>query len=85
MAQKVESEGKKEQELFEKYMCYCQTGESDLKESVDAVETKIPQLQSSIEEATAEKQSSAKTQLNEQSRMWMRQFPVWKVQQAFAT
>jgi predicted nucleic acid-binding Zn-ribbon protein len=55
MAQKVESEGKKEQEMFDKYMCYCETGESDLKKSIDAAETKIPQLQSSIEEATAEK------------------------------
>jgi len=55
MAQKVESEGKKEQDMFDKYMCYCETGESDLKKSVDAAETKIPQLQSSIEEATAEK------------------------------
>jgi len=55
MAQKVESEGKKEQEMFDKYMCYCETGEGDLQKSIDAAETKIPQLQSSIEESTAEK------------------------------
>lgn len=55
MAKKVEAEGKKEEEMFEKYMCYCDTGEGDLQKSVEAAESKIPQLQSSIEEANAEK------------------------------
>lgn len=55
MGKKVESEGKKEQEMFEKFMCYCDKGEGDLKKSIDAAENKVPQLQSSIEEANAEK------------------------------
>jgi len=59
MGKKVEIEGKREQELFDKFMCYCDTGKSDLQRSIDAAEAKIPQLQSSIEEGTAERASLA--------------------------
>jgi len=56
MQQKVTDEGKKEDDLFEKFMCYCKTGVSDLKASIDAAERKIPQLASALEEATALKE-----------------------------
>lgn len=59
MAKKVENEGKRELELFDKFMCYCDTGKADLQRSIDAAEAKIPQLQSSIEEGTAERASLA--------------------------
>merc|ERR1719223_1769859 len=59
MAKKVESEGKRELELFDKFMCYCDTGKADLQRSIDAAEAKIPQLQSGIEEGTAERASLA--------------------------
>jgi len=55
MLKKVEAEGEKEKELFEKYMCYCQTSGGDLKKSIADADTKIPQLQSQIEEAEARK------------------------------
>jgi len=52
MAKKVEAEGKKQDELFEKFLCYCTTGKSDLGKSIEDAKTKIPQLESSIKEAT---------------------------------
>jgi len=55
MQNKVEAEGVKEKELFDKFMCWCQTGGADLKKSIEAAETKIPQLESQIEEVGAEK------------------------------
>merc|ERR1719456_639013 len=53
MTKKVEEEGKVEQELFDKFMCYCQTSGKALAKSIEEAETKIPQLESSIEEGTA--------------------------------
>jgi len=55
MQKKVEAEGVKEQELFEKFMCWCQTGGADLKKSIEEAETKIPQLESQIKEVGGEK------------------------------
>jgi len=50
MQKKVESEGATEDELFEKFQCYCKNGKVTLAESIEAAETKIPQLESQIEE-----------------------------------
>merc|ERR1719486_348840 len=55
MVKKVEAEGKKETELFEKYMCYCKSGAETLGKSIADAEEKIPQLESDIKEAVAEK------------------------------
>jgi len=55
MQKKVEAEGVKEKGLFEKFMCWCSTGGADLKKSIEAAETKIPQLESQINELGAEK------------------------------
>jgi chromosome segregation ATPase len=51
MAKKVEAEGKKEEELYDKFQCYCKNGEADLTASISGSNTKVPQLQSDIEEA----------------------------------
>jgi len=48
MIKKIEAEGKKETELHEKYMCYCQTSETTLSDSIQEAQTKIPQLQADI-------------------------------------
>jgi len=48
MQKKVEEEGKKEKELYEKFMCYCSSGFNDLKASVDAAEDKVPALGSDL-------------------------------------
>merc|ERR1719158_1573190 len=55
MVKKVEAEGKKEEELFEKFMCYCKSGKATLGKSIADAEEKIPQLESDIKEAEAEK------------------------------
>ena len=53
MQAKVQAEGEKEKELYEKFMCYCKTGGSDLSASIAAAEGKTGQLPSAIEEAEA--------------------------------
>jgi len=52
---KVETEGEKEEAMFDKYMCYCKTTSTDLKGSIDAATAKIPQVGSSIETAEGQK------------------------------
>jgi len=54
MQKKVEAEGEKEEEAFEKYMCWCKTGGGYLEKSIAAANTKVPELQSSIEEGEAQ-------------------------------
>merc|ERR1719310_718515 len=56
MAKKVEAEGKAQQELHDKYMCYCKSSGDELGKSIGDAETKIPQLESDIKEAEAEKE-----------------------------
>merc|ERR1719207_414369 len=55
MVKKVEAEGKKEAELFEKFMCYCKSGKASLRKAIADAEEKIPQLGSDIKEAEATK------------------------------
>jgi len=55
MQAKVEKEGKKEQELYEKFMCYCKTGASDLSASIDAASGSISQLGNDIKSSTEAK------------------------------
>jgi septal ring factor EnvC (AmiA/AmiB activator) len=51
MEKKVQEEAAKEKEAFDKFMCYCKTSGSDLKSSIAAAGTKVPQLGSDIKEA----------------------------------
>jgi len=60
MQKKVEAESKKEKILFEKFMCYCKTGATELQEVVTAAENKIPKLESSLAEAEASKDQLVK-------------------------
>lgn len=55
---KVEAEGEKEEELYEKFMCYCKTSGGDLAKSIAAAEAKVPEVSSAIEEATANKKQT---------------------------
>lgn len=52
---KVEAEGKKEKELFDKFMCSCKTGGNDLSDGIADAKTKIPELESAIEASTGKK------------------------------
>jgi len=54
MQKQVEEQGEKEKDLFEKFMCYCQSGTADLEKSIADAETKIPQLESAIKEMAGE-------------------------------
>merc|ERR1719218_287500 len=54
MQKKVTAEGKKEKELYDKFMCWCETGADSLQKAIADAETKIPQLESQIKEMTAE-------------------------------
>merc|ERR1740138_1466624 len=53
MQKKVQAEGEKEQELFDKYMCYCSTSGGDLGKSIGDADTKVPQLGADIKESEA--------------------------------
>jgi len=55
MQNKVVAEGKKEQELFDKFMCYCSNGAGELADSIKAADTKVPQVESALKEAAANK------------------------------
>jgi len=55
MSNKVVAEGKKEQELFDKFMCYCTNGAGELAASIKDADTKIPQVESALKEAAANK------------------------------
>merc|ERR1719191_1486461 len=55
MQKKVEAEGEKEAELFEKFMCYCKTSGETLAKSIADADVKMPQLAADIKEAEAAK------------------------------
>jgi len=55
MAKKVEGEGKKEDELFDKFMCACKNDGGDLAQSIADATTAIPELESSIEGSVSKK------------------------------
>jgi len=53
MQKKVTAEGEKEEELFEKFMCYCKNGKGALAASIEAAKGKNEQLMASIKETEA--------------------------------
>merc|ERR1719161_2792611 len=71
MAKKVEAEGKKERELYDKFICYCKSSGGTLSQSIADNDAKIPQLQSDIEEAESKlattKQEFAQHQTDRES------------------
>merc|ERR1712038_1294006 len=53
MQKKVQEEGAREKELYEKFMCYCKSGGGELSSTIGAAETKIPAVSSDIEGSEA--------------------------------
>merc|ERR1719446_1848589 len=53
MQKKVEDEGKKEEDLFNKFMCYCKNGKGALESTIAQAKQTNDQLRSSIEETDA--------------------------------
>merc|ERR1719512_545929 len=64
MQKKVQEDGAREADLYEKFQCYCKTGGGDLSASIGAAEEKIPAVSSDIERSEA-KLSSAKADLKQ--------------------
>jgi len=57
MQKKVENEGEKEKELFEKFECYCKTSGGDLEASISKAAEQVPVLEAGVKEAAAKKAS----------------------------
>jgi len=64
MQMKVTKEGEKEEELYHKFMCYCQTNTGELTESIEAAEAKIKSLDASIA-GNGEKKAQTESSLKE--------------------
>jgi len=55
MQTKVEEEGEKEAELYEKFVCYCKNNKESLKASIVEAANRITQLETQVKEDTAAK------------------------------
>merc|ERR1719456_686927 len=55
MQKEIEAEGATEKELYDKFMCFCETGEADLAKSIESAKAKVEELSSKHEAETAEK------------------------------
>merc|ERR1719333_650800 len=55
MQKTVEEEGKKEEDLFDKFMCYCSGGEGSLDAAITEGKAQVEALTASVERGTAEK------------------------------
>merc|ERR1719506_1186368 len=55
MMKKIEAEGEKQEELYDKFMCYCKNADATLGKSIGDANTKIPQVASDIKEAVETK------------------------------
>merc|ERR1719326_2267182 len=55
MQKEIEETGKKEKELFEKFMCYCSNNNGALAKSVEDGKAKIDQLSAQLKSDEAEK------------------------------
>jgi len=53
MQKKVEAEGEKEKEMFDKFMCYCKNSGGDLQKSIGDSEDKVSTLPAEVAEAEA--------------------------------
>jgi hypothetical protein len=58
MQRRVEKEGDKEKDLYEKFECYCRNGAGDLSKSISEAEAKVPSLVSDIDESEAKKEAT---------------------------
>jgi len=56
MTKQVTAEGEKEEELYEKFQCYCKNGEKSLGKSIADAETKIPEMEAALKENAGKKE-----------------------------
>merc|ERR1719311_849916 len=64
MSKEIEGEGEKEKELFDKFMCYCETTTADLQKTADGASAQVSELSAKLEEDAAEK-STVEQELKE--------------------
>jgi len=57
MQRKIDEEGKKQEEAYDKFMCYCKTNKGELSEGIEAAKAKIESVDSALKQA-----AEAKTQ-----------------------
>jgi len=70
MQNKVTAEGNKKQEIFDKFMCYCENADELLGGAITAAETKIPLLESAIgEDGALKKQLEADLEAHKADRV----------------
>jgi len=62
MQKRVEADGEKEKELYEKFMCYCSSGTGDLQKSINDMEDKIAPLRSDFKAAQSKELQSREDQ-----------------------
>jgi len=55
MQKEIEESGEKEQELYDKFMCYCETTTTDLSSARDQSDSSIKEFSATLEESKAEK------------------------------
>merc|ERR1719238_275526 len=55
MSKEIEGEGEKEKELFDKFMCYCESTQDSLSKVADSSSAKVAELSAKLEEDSAEK------------------------------
>lgn len=55
MQKKVQEEGEKEKELYDKFVCYCRTSGGDLQQSITTAQAKVPSVGSAIKAAESQK------------------------------
>jgi len=55
MQKEIEEQGKKEQELYDKFMCYCEATTADLNAAAAESSSQIQELGNKVQEGTAEK------------------------------
>jgi hypothetical protein len=56
MQKKIAAEGEKDQEIYDKFMCYCKGSGGELSKTIAEAETKVPQVSSALAEAEAMKE-----------------------------
>jgi len=61
MQTSVEDEGAREEDLYDKFMCYCKSNKAGLEKSVADAEAKVAQLSADIEASEAEKAKTVET------------------------
>merc|ERR1719197_1534286 len=56
MQKEVEADGEKDEEMTEKFVCYCETSGKTLADGIQELTDKIPQIEAKIKEAIAFKE-----------------------------